>query len=140
MFRKTIAVALTAIVSCLTATAQAQGELGGQAQGQPDRAASVRAKMRKIGVGERSVVRVKLKDGTELRGYLSQIENDSFTITEKATNKATSAYYGDVLSLKGKGLSTSTKVLIGVGIGVAVTAGVVAYLATHWKIGNNGKF
>jgi hypothetical protein len=139
MFKKAIAVALTAIVSCLSSIAQAQSETGGQAQGQPDRAASVKAKMRKMGVGERSVVRVKLKDGTELLGYLSQIENDSFTITDKATKKATSVSYGDVLSLKGKGLPTSAKVLIAVGIGVAVTAGVIAYLATHWKIQFNGK-
>ena len=136
MFRKAIAVALTAIVSCLSG---AQSETSGQAKGQPDRATSVKAKMRKMGVGERSVVRVKLKDGTELRGYLSQIENDSFTITDKAANKAASASYGDVLSLKGKGLPTSAKVLIAVGIGVAVAAGVIAYLATHWKIQLNGK-
>jgi len=81
MFGKTIAVALTAIVSCLTATAQAQGELGGQAQGQPDRAASVRAKMRKIGTGEKSVVRVKLKDGTELRDYPDRRWNRSLPQT-----------------------------------------------------------
>jgi small nuclear ribonucleoprotein (snRNP)-like protein len=97
----------------------------------------VKAQMRKIGIGESSVVRVKLNDGTELRGYLSQIENDSFTITDKATNKATSVSYGDVrsLKLKGKGLPTGAKVLIVVGIGVAVTAGVIAYLATHLKFG-----
>jgi uncharacterized membrane protein YhiD involved in acid resistance len=41
--------------------------------------------------------------------------------------------YGDVRSLKGKGLPTAAKVLIAVGIGVAVTAGVLAYLVTHAK-------
>ena len=125
MFKKTIAVALTAIVSCLSTIAQAQG--------QPDKTASVQAQVRKIGTGESSVVRVKLKDGTEHRGYLSQIENDSFTITDKATNKATSVSYGDVRSLKGKGLPTAAKVLIAVGIGVCITAGVLAYLVTHAK-------
>jgi hypothetical protein len=93
----------------------------------------VKAQVRKIGIGESFVVRVKLKDGTDLRGYLSQIENDSFTITDKAANKATSVSYGDVRSLKGKGLPTAAKVLIAVGIGVAVTAGVLAYLVTHAK-------
>jgi hypothetical protein len=125
MFKKTIAVALTAIVSCLSSIAH----------GQPDKAASVKAEVRKIGIGERSAVRVKLKDGTELRGYLSQIENDSFTITDKGTKKASSVSYGDVqsLKLKGKRLSIGTKILIGVGIGVAITAGIIAYAATHLK-------
>lgn len=133
MFKKTIALALTAVVTCLSSIAQARSETGGQAQGQPDKAAFVKAQVRKIGIGESFVVRVKLKDGTDLRGYLSQIENDSFTITDKATNKATSVSYGDVRSLKGKGLPTAAKVLIAVGIGVAVTAGVLAYLVTHAK-------
>jgi len=136
MFQKTIAVALTAIVSCLSSIAQARSEAGGQAQGQPDNTAPVKAQVRQIGIGESSVVRVKLKDGTELRGYLSQIENDSFKVTDKATKKATSVSYGDVrsLKLKGKGLSVRTKVLIGVGIGVAIAAGVIAYGLTHLKI------
>jgi hypothetical protein len=134
MFKKTIAVALTAIVSCLSCIAQTQG--------QPDKTASVKAQVRKIGIGESSVVRVKLKDGTEQRGYLSQIENDSFTVTDQATKKAASVSYGDVRSLKvnGKGMSTGTKILIGVGIGVAIAAGVIAYLATHLKITNGGHF
>ena len=128
MFKKTIAVALTAIVSCLSSIAQAQG--------QPDKTTSVKAQVRKIGTGESSVVRVKLKDGTEHRGYLSQIESDSFTITDQATKKVASVSYGDVRSLKvnGKGMSTGIKVLIGVGIGVAIAAGVIAYGVTHLKI------
>lgn len=125
MFKKTIAVALTAMVSCLSSIAQ----------GQPEKAASVKAQVQKIGTGERSIVRLKLKDGTERLGYVSHIENDSFTITDKATQKASSVSYGDVqsLKLKGKGLSIATKILIGVGIGVAITAGIIAYAATHLK-------
>jgi hypothetical protein len=128
MFRKTIAVALTAIVSCLSCIAQTQG--------QPDKTASVKAQVQKIGISDSSVVRVKLKDGTEHRGYLSQIENESFTITDQATKKAASISYGDVRSLKvnGKGMSTGTKVLIGVGVGVAIVGGIIAYGLTHLKI------
>jgi uncharacterized protein YdeI (BOF family) len=133
--KKTIAVALIAVVTCLSSMAQAQSETGGQAQGQPGKAAAVKAKMQKIGVGESSVVRVKLKDGTELRGYLSRIETDSFTITDKTTKKATSASYRDVRSLTGKGIPTAAKVLIVVGIGAAITVGaIVAYALTHFKI------
>ena len=91
MFQKTVAVALIAAMTCLSSIAQAQSEPGGQTQGPPDKAAAMKAKIQKIGVGEKSVVHVKLKDGTELRGHLSQIERDSFTVTDRTTKKATSA-------------------------------------------------
>ena len=86
MYKKTIAVALTAIVSCLSTIAQAQG--------QPDKTASVQAQVRKIGTGESSVVRVKLKDGTEHRGYLSQIENDKIQQPSPNVLHALAEIYG----------------------------------------------
>ena len=127
MFKKTIAVALAVVITCLSSLAQAPV--------QPGKAASVKARMQKIGVGDRTLVNVKLKDGTELRGYLSRIEDNSFTITDKITKKATSASYGDVLSFARKGLSTTAKVVIIVGIGVVVTLGaIIGYAATHLKV------
>jgi len=135
MFKKTIAAVLIVAVTCLSGISQAQSGAGGQAQGPPGKAAAVKAKMQKIGVGERAVVRVRLRDGTELRRYLSRIENDSFSITDKTTKKATSASYGDVRSVTGKGLPTTAKVLIVVGVGVVVTVGVIlAYAVTHRKV------
>lgn len=127
MFKKTIAVALIAVVTCLSVRAQAQAETDQQAQAQQRKAASVKAKVQKIGVGKKSIVRVRLRDGTQVRGYVSQIGNDSFSVTDKATNKATPVSYGDVQTLKGKGLSTPAKVLIGVGIGVGIFVAVAAY-------------
>jgi small nuclear ribonucleoprotein (snRNP)-like protein len=127
VFKKTIAVALAVVITCLSSLAQAPV--------QPGKAASVKARMQKIGVGDRTLVNVKLKDGTELRGYLSRIEDNSFTITDKITKKATSASYGDVLSFARKGLSTTAKVVIIVGIGVVVTLGaIIGYAATHLKV------
>ncbi len=135
MFKKTIAVALAVVITCLSSLAQAPDQAGVQAPVQPGKAASVKARMQKIGVGDRTVVNVKLKDGTELRGYLSRIEDNSFTITDKTTKKATSASYGDVRSFARKGLSTTAKVVIIVGIGVVVTLGaIIGYAATHLKV------
>jgi small nuclear ribonucleoprotein (snRNP)-like protein len=135
VFKKTIAVALAVVITCLSSLAQAPDQAGAQAPVQPGKAASVKARMQKIGVGDRTLVNVKLKDGTELRGYLSRIEDNSFTITDKNTKKATSASYGDVLSFARKGLSTTAKVVIIVGIGVVVTLGaIIGYAATHLKV------
>ena len=135
MFQKTVAVALIAAMTCLSSIAQAQSEPGGQTQGPPDKAAAMKAKIQKIGVGEKSVVHVKLKDGTELRGHLSQIERDSFTVTDRTTKKATSASYGDVRSVSRKGIPTAGKVVIVVVVVAAITVGaILAYALTHLKI------
>src|SRR5271169_5003420 len=114
MFNKTIAVALIGVMTCLSIRAAAQSEADEQARERQNTAAVAKARAHELAAGKRSVVYVKLRDGTQLRGYISQIENDSFTVTDKATNKATSVSYGDVVTLKGKergGLSTGSKVL-----------------------------
>lgn len=128
--KRTVAVMLVAMMTCLSLTA-AEGQADQSTRGHPDQAVKIKAKVQKTGVGEKSKIRVKLRDGIELRGYVSQVENDSFTITDRTTKKATSVSYGDVQTLKGKGLSTTAKVLIVVGIGVGILAVLVAYAASH---------
>jgi hypothetical protein len=134
MFNRTVAVALIAVMTCLSIRAEAQSDADEQAQRQ-NTAAIAKARVQEIATGKRPVVYVKLRDGTQLRGYISQIEDDSFTVTDKATNKTTSVSYGDVLILRGKAPpSTRRKVLIVVGIGVAILAAVVAVLLSR-KVG-----
>ena len=131
MFNKSVALALVTVMTALSIATAAQSEANGQAEGQQGKSALMKAKVQKMGVGERSVVRVKLKDGTQIRGSVAEIGNDSFTVADKMSNKTTSVNYGDVQTLKGKGLSTTAKVLIGVGIGVGILATVVAVALSH---------
>ena len=46
-------------------------------------AEKVKAEISKIGSGSDAKVRVKLKDGTKLEGYVSEIKADSFTVVDK---------------------------------------------------------
>src|SRR5579863_2241065 len=131
MFNKSVAIALVTVMTALSIATAAQNETNGQAEGQQGKSALMKAKVQKMGVGERSVVRVKLRDGRQLRGYVTEIGNDSFTVADKMSNKTTFVSYGDVQTLKGKGLSTAAKVLIGVGIGVGILAVVVAVALSH---------
>jgi uncharacterized protein YdeI (BOF family) len=131
MFKRTFVIVLVVVVACMCARAQAQSETDGQAPAHQRQAASVKAVVQKMGVGQASEVRIKLRDGTQLRGHISQIENDSFRITDQGSNKVTSVTYADVQSMKGKGMSTRTKVLIGVGVGVGVLAVIVISLYLH---------
>ena len=83
-------------------------------------AAKAKAEVQKRGVGEKSRVRVILHDGSELRGYISKIEADSFSLTDPRSGRIDTVLYTDVKSVKGPGLSKPAEVLIGVGLVVAV--------------------
>ena len=58
-------------------------------------AAKIRAAVQKRGVGEKSRVKVKLRDHTEVKGYISKIEDSSFNLTDK-TRQVTTIQYTEV--------------------------------------------
>jgi hypothetical protein len=82
--------------------------------------AKVKAKVQRRGIGENSRVKAKLVNGSEVKGYISKIEETSFTVTDQRTGKTTTVPFGDVQKIQGLGLSKGDKILIGVGVGVAV--------------------
>ena len=77
----------------------------------------VKTNIAKLGVGVDSKVEVKLKDGTKLKGYVSEINEDGFVVTD-ANGKSTPVPYPQTKQVKGNNLST----------GVIVTIGIVAFL------------
>ncbi len=86
----------------------------------------IKTNVAKRGTGKKSKVVVKMKDGTKIKGYISQKGEDSFDLTNIKTNQTTTVAYREVAQVKKPGLSTGAKIAIGVGIGVAVTAVVLA--------------
>src|SRR6185437_10137447 len=88
----------------------------------------------KRGVGQGSRAKVKLRDGSEVKGYISKISDTSFEITDKAGN-AVNIPYSDVAKVKNPGLSRTAKIAIVAGVGAAVV--VVAYAAAVAHLGNN---
>jgi predicted extracellular nuclease len=91
---------------------------------QSPQAARIKAQIQKRGEGEKSKVRVTLRNGTMVKGYISKIKETSFEVNGSKTGQATSVSYTDVQKVRGPGLSTPAKVAIGVIIGVAVVAAV----------------
>ena len=84
------------------------------------RAAKVRDSIRKLGVGTDARIDVKLKNKTNLVGYLSEASDDYFVIIERKSGESTKVDYLQVQTVKGKNLSTGAKVLIGLGIAAGV--------------------
>jgi sRNA-binding regulator protein Hfq len=88
-------------------------------------AAKIKAKVQKRGTGEKSRVKVKLANGTEVKGCVSKIEETSFTVTDKKTGQTTIVAYADVQKVQGPGLSKGGKIaLVAIGVGVVVLVAI----------------
>ena len=79
----------------------------------------VKAVVAKRGIGEKAKVKVKLRDGSKLKGYISQAGEDSFTLADSRSGQTRTVAYVDVSEVKKPGgLSLAAKIGIGVGIGI----------------------
>jgi hypothetical protein len=121
MFRKIFAMMLSATV-LLTAF----GLQSMMAQGMADARATekIRSSVEKIGVGGNARVDVKLRDNTQLKGYISDANQDSFTVVDNKTGARNSVSYADASSVKktSRGVSTKTWLIVGAAaIGAVVT-------------------
>jgi hypothetical protein len=91
------------------------------AQKQARYAEKVKAGIVKLGAGKEARVAVRLRDKTKLAGYISEIREDSFAITDPNTDAITVVTWPNVKQVKGHNLSTGAKIaIIGLGIAVAV--------------------
>ncbi len=81
----------------------------------------VKTEIRKRGTGKESKVVVTMKDGTKLNGYISQILEDSFDLTDAKTKQPNTIPYRDMAQVKRLGMSKGAK--------TAITIGVVAGIA-----------
>ena len=77
-----------------------------------------------MGVGVNARVEVKLHDKTRLKGYISDADQDSFTVVESKTGSSKTVSYADTSSAKraGSGVSAKTWIILGA---VAVAQPVV---------------
>lgn len=85
-------------------------------------AEKVKANVIKLGTGTEAKIQVKLKDGTKLKGYVSQINENNFVVVDEKTGTATEVPYPQTKQVKGNNLSTGVKIAIGVAIFVVVFA------------------
>jgi hypothetical protein len=89
----------------------------------------VKEQVQKRGLGEKARVRVTLTNGSEVKGRISQIDPDSFAVTEAKSGQTTTVAYADVQKLQGPGLSKGAKIGITAAVVVGVLVIVVAVIA-----------
>lgn len=80
----------------------------------------VKVNVAKLGTGKDARITVKLRDKTKLKGYVSEIKENSFVVVDDKTGKASEVPYPSAKQIKGNNLSTGAKIAIGVGIAVAI--------------------
>jgi hypothetical protein len=122
MFKKYFTLVLTVLIFNLFLSASAF------ASTKEDKfAAKVKSEITTLGMGKEARVEVKLKDKTKLKGYVSEIKENSFVVVEDKTGTATEVPYPNAKQVKGNNLSSGVKIAIGVGIALIVLFLIGAY-------------
>jgi sRNA-binding regulator protein Hfq len=76
-------------------------------------------------------VKVRLRNGSEMKGRITQSAENSFTLTDEKTGNRSDIAYADVVNVEGRGMSKKKKTFIAIGAGAAVFAAMFAYAFTH---------
>ena len=77
-------------------------------------------------------VKVKLRNGSEVKGHITQTSENGFTVANDKTRASTDIAYADVQNVEGRGMSKKKKILIGVGIGAGIFIALTAYAIAHF--------
>jgi hypothetical protein len=123
------------LITCLSLSVWSQSQAadptvaGGKNLLEGEQAAKAKNEVKKRGTGEQSRVRVSVRDGTEIKGYISRVDETSFAITEKKSGEQTTISYEDVKEVRRQGLSKPAKILIICGVVVGALIGMAVALA-----------
>lgn len=82
----------------------------------------LQASLHKQGVGIDSKIKVKLNDGTKLKGYVSEINDDKFVVVNEKTGQNVSVAYPQVKQAQGNNWNTRKTIRIAATIGLVVIA------------------
>jgi hypothetical protein len=121
MFRPIFAMMLSAVV---LVTGFGLQTVGAQAVNDAQATEKIRTKIQKIGVGGNARVEVKLRNNTQIKGYISDADQDSFTVVDSMTGSRNTVAYADTSSVKkaGGGISGKTWMILGAAaVGAIVT-------------------
>lgn len=95
--------------------------------------ARVKADIVRRATGRRGLVTIKLLNGQEMKGRIDQANDRIFTLKDERTGKSSNFDYGEVKSVRGRGLSKSKKIgiIASLAVGVVVIVGVLSFKNFH---------
>ena len=118
MFRKLVMLVLVALLINVAGVRLAYAE--SKEEKQARFVEKIKANVLKLGTGESTRVKVKLRDQGKLEGYISDAAAETFTVTDRKTGVTSTVAYAQVKSVQGNNLSTGAKIAIGVGIAATI--------------------
>ena len=123
MIKQILLIAIMALVVnlSLAPSALAADKLSKEAK----HAAKVKAGIAKLGTGKDAKIKVKLNDGTKLKGYVSEISEDSFTVTDPESGTSTAIPYPNAKQVQGNNFSRHA--VIAIGLVVFITVMLIIY-------------
>ncbi len=101
-------------------------------------AVKIKAEVAKRANNKKDRVKIKLRNGSEVKGRITQTSETSFTLTDEKTGARTDIGYDDVSKLQGRGMSTAKKIGIAAAIGVGVLVIVVVVALKNFDPFENG--
>ena len=119
------------IVSLISLATGIQAFARGSGKDAVPQVEKIKAKIAKLGTGEKAKVRIKLRSGERLKGYISSAGENDFAITDKKSGQTKTVLYSDVIEARKPGLSKGTKIAIVVVIGVVATAAILALVIAN---------
>ncbi len=86
----------------------------------------VKTGIAKLGTGPEAKIKVKLKDGTKIKGYIMEVSESGFVAMNSKTNQTVPVAYSNVKQVRGNNISEGVKILIGVGAIILLVAIMIA--------------
>ncbi len=113
---------LTMMVACLVVSAVSVRPIAASSNAEKGGgfAGKVKLGVEKLGSGRDTSVEVKLRDKMRLKGYVSEIRENEFVVTDVNTGASNKVAYADVKQIKGNNMSTGAKIAIGVSVAVGL--------------------
>ena len=99
MIKKLFTLALASLVLNLVCAAPLAAA-GGKQGDDEKRAAKVKSWISKVGTGKEARVAVRLRDKTEVKGYVSGTSDEQFVLTDEQTGATTTLMYSQVEKVK----------------------------------------
>ena len=101
-------------------------------QGDATPVEKIKARVAKLGVGEKAKATVYLKTGTKTKGYIAQAGDDEFVLRDRKTDTPTTFRYVDVAKVESnRGHSTARNLGIGIGIGAGALLLTILAVIAH---------
>ncbi len=124
---------LTMMVVCLVVSAVSVRPVAASSNAEKELRFTGKVKLgiEKLGSGRDTRVEVKLRDKTRLKGYISEISENEFVVTDVKTGASNKVAYAEVKQIKGNNMSTGAKIAIGVAVAVGLILLISWLIATH---------